>query len=365
MLSSNDLVHYLLEQNLITFDSVVDGDLTIAATRSRNHNFRVIRRGSTNFFVKRALPTDEQTRLTLHREAVWYQTVNNAEVFSKLREYLPIYYGYDPDYPLLVIELIPNGISLREYHNLVRSFPVKIGQLIGQALAACHSISEHTVSAQAQDLFQFHLPWILTVDLHSRPFHNALSPANLELLTIVRQDPEFDKLLTDLRNRWHRTALVHGDMKWDNCIVYPIAENDPPTSFKVVDWETFGLGDPGWDIGAIFHAYLAYWVWSMPVIENSTITQLIDNARFPIETMQPALQAFWQTYREELQLSESQANDLLIQSVMFSGARLLQTTYESMYQSVRLTAHAIYMVQLGQNLLSSPEEAIEILLCIS
>ena len=343
----------------------MDGSLKVTTTRSRNYNFRVMRRGGHGLFVKQASPYEEQTRITLNREAAWYQAVHNSELFETLRKYLPMYEGYDPDYPMLVIELIQEGISLREYHNQTRLFPVEIGQLLAEALTACHSITASVISKQDVNLFQFQFPWILAVDMHSRVFNNALSPANTELLNIIRQEPEFERVLTELRNRWQQDVLIHGDMKWDNCIVYLNVDNGAPSSIKLVDWETFGLGEPSWDIGAIFHAYLAYWIWSMPVTDNSTTSQMIDNARFPIEIMQPAIQAFWQKYCEELQLSEPHTRHLLVDSVMFSGARLLQTTYESMFQSMQLTPHAIYMVQLAQNLLMSPEEAIEILLGIS
>lgn len=364
LLSSNDLVHYLLEQNLISFQSLVDDGLVVAPTGGRNHNFRVIRQDNPSFFVKQALSVDDQTRLTLHREASWYQAIHKADLFSTLRNYLPQYYGYDRDHALLVVELVMSGLDLREYHNRVRSFPINIARLLAQGLAACHLISEDRLSAEDLPLFQVQRPWILTIDLHARTFQNAPSPAILELLQIVHQDPELEELLTDMRKQWRQTAVIHGDMKWDNCVVSPSSNSRLPIFIKLVDWEAFGLGDPGWDIGSIFHSYLSFWIWSMPLRENFNVSEMLENAQYPIEMMQPAIAAFWREYCEEMHLTEPQIQDLLIRSVRFSGARLIQTTYESMYRSLRLTGHAIYMIQLGHNLLSTPEEAIEILLGI-
>jgi hypothetical protein len=45
---------------------------------------------------------------------------------------------------------------------------------------------------------------------------------------------------------WSPHCLVHGDLKWDNCL---LDERTGTPRVRVVDWEMAGLGDPAWDLG--------------------------------------------------------------------------------------------------------------------
>ena len=90
---------------------------------------------------------------------------------------------------------------------------------------------------------------------------------------------------------------MHGDVKWDNCVVYPAR---PATAaslrLKIVDWELSDIGDPRWDVGALLQAYIAFWVFSMRISTDCRWRSLPNTAQYPIENMQPSIRAFWQAY---------------------------------------------------------------------
>lgn len=60
--------------------------------------------------------------------------------------------------------------------------------------------------------------------------------------------------LTRARSLWQATCLVHGDVKWDNCLVDLTAT---PPVVRLIDWELSGLGDPAWDLAAAMASSIA------------------------------------------------------------------------------------------------------------
>ncbi len=79
------------------------------------------------------------------------------------------------------------------------------------------------------------------------------SPADIELVHAkdlaleVSRDPVIAAGLRTARADWEPVCLVHGDVKWDNCLVdLDLA----PVSLRLIDWELSGWGDPAWDVSA-------------------------------------------------------------------------------------------------------------------
>ena len=100
--------------------------------------------------------------------------------------------------------------------------------------------------------------------------------------------PEFHAALDELRGEWRQDALIHGDMKWDNCVM---PRHDDPAraaeGLKIVDWELADIGDGCWDVGAVFQAYLAHWILTMRIpAEQVSPDHLLDYAEFPLDRMQ-------------------------------------------------------------------------------
>ena len=363
IITNKNVVYYLLERGLITFESVVNGDLMIADTTRRNRNFKVLRRNNPSYFVKQIQNWDPQSISTLQREAACYQLTQTTSGFEPLAALMPKFVMYDPVRFLLIVELLPDAENLSEYHRRLSKFPLDVAALLGMVLGTYHrQAGSASKNSSAESSFPKMIPWILSIHQQGAQQFNALSAANSQLLHIIQQNPEFHQALDTLRSQWQFTSLIHGDMKWDNCVLYKENDQSDKLSLKVVDWEIADLGDGCWDVGAIFQAYLSFWIMSIQITEGAQPEQLVDLAQYPLEQMQPAIWEFWNAYVNTLGLEGQIVDDLLKRSIKYAAARMIQTAFEYMYYSPQLTPSVICLLQVSVNILTKPDEAIQHLL---
>jgi len=301
---------------------------------------------------------------TIRRESLVYRALGAHRDFSK---YLPRHFGSDRDHqPLLTLELLTHTQNLRQYQESLVHTPTRIGRMLGEALAALHSLLPGNVSSRkAFASLRNREPGILHLHRpHLRSLRN-LSAGTIELIKIVQRFG-FAEHLEKLRGAWRPLAFTHGDLRWENCLV-PLRPNfSARTRLKIVDWEFAGIGDPAWDVGFVFAEYLAYWISLIPVTGESLPDRYLNMADISLDAMHPALRSFWSSYRhrlsrktkfEKIRVQESQSPDLLLRAVRYAAARLLQTAYEEMSDSSQLTGSVICLSQLSLNIFQKPQEA--------
>jgi len=369
IITKENIAHYLLSRGLLTFDSVVDGDLVVVEATSRNRNFKVIRRESPGYFVKQAKTFEPQAVETLRYEMSCYWLSKNDPDFAPLAKLMPRFYDSDPVRHALVIELLPEGGSLADYHRQLGSFPADVGVQMGRILGTYQrEMGRRLRDGAKTGAFARRVPWILSLHQTSADLFGQLSAANTQILSIVQKYPDFQQTLDGLRQRWRYDSLIHGDIKWDNLHVTPDgdpgAEGQAKIKLRLVDWELADFGDACWDAGAVIQSYLSFWVFSMPAAAGVPAEQLIRSAQYPLEAMLPAVHAFWKTYTETRGLAGTDAREALERSVSYGAARMIQTAYEYMFYSPQITASALYLLQLSLNILTRPREAIASLLAL-
>jgi aminoglycoside phosphotransferase (APT) family kinase protein len=142
-------------------------------------------------------------------------------------------------------------------------------------------------------------------------------------------------------------------MKFDNLVV-----RNGGGTMHVVDWELADVGDSAWDVASVLQAYLSWWIATInPQAPNET-------PMYPLESIQPAVRAFWDAYAAARRLDVRAAGEELVRAVSYAGARMLQTVYESMAYAPALTPNAIWQVQACVNILKEPRAATADLLAI-
>lgn len=351
-MNKNDLVHYLLERGLLDRRAVVDGDVMVVEGARRHHNYSVIRQHGPGLFIKQMQPDQAMSAQTLQKEAACYVMMESDPAVAEIHALMPRFRAYDPDRHILVMELIDGGENLTELHRRLNAFPTGVAADVGALLARYHEVSSRELLPRANTaIYQGQPPWILSFHLMPRGSMQGLSAANGQFMTILQRYPDFGQALDRIRAGWRHNVLVHGDMKFDNIVVRKAQTSEQ--TMHVVDWELADVGDSTWDVASIFQAYLTWWISTLQRIPGAEP----DGSQYPLESMQPAMHAFWDAYVAARRFTPAEADAELERAVSYAGARMLQTVYETLAWAQNLTQHSVWQVQACINILNAPRAA--------
>src|SRR6185369_338454 len=141
------------------------------------------------------------------------------------------------------------------------------------------------------------LPWIMSVHQPSPRVLSGITGANYQALRILQTEENLAKHLDSMRSLWQPSTLIHCDVKLDNVLVDDRDDDaaDGTTDIHLIDWELAQFGDPAWDVGSALHDFLAWWIFTMP--HDNDFETMTRGARFPVDAMQPAIRALWNSYR--------------------------------------------------------------------
>lgn len=349
ILTTHNLPTYLLSKGLISYESVVDGDLTITDASHRNRAFRVLRGAQPGYFVKQIRNWDPVSIAGWEQEDVCYRRFSSSH-------FLPKHYLSDAESRILVLDLVRESETLSEYHRHQPLDWVAAGRRQGSTLSALHRATQGTETSGK-------IPWILSVQETKPEWFDSLSTANARLLEIVHSYPEYCELLTALRNEWQPSALIHGDVKWDNFLIRRAESTEPDV--LLVDWELAAFGDPCWDAGSVFQAYLNFWLYSLPFHETMQSDVLVARAQCPLERLQPAMREFWRSYALGMDFDTRSSPAMLSRSARFGAARMIQSAYEMMHLRQEMPPVGAAMLQTSFNILTRPADAVRDLIGIS
>ncbi|HEY6346016.1 MAG TPA: phosphotransferase [Bryobacteraceae bacterium] len=362
ILTSENLVYYLLERGLVTRESIVNGGIEISEIPRRNRNFRASQRGGQGYFLKQIREWNPESIRTLQTEAECYKLAAQDASFAGIADVVPRFYAYDQRRSVLITELLEGAETIAEHHFKNDAFPIEVGEQLGRAFGSYHRDAAGNPPKNLDGVFLRRSPWALSI--HDMPSHAApnLSGGIHQMIGMVRQFPQFGAALEKLRSGWRSEALTHGDIKWDNCVLCP--GSNGRLRLMIVDWELADWGDSCWDVAGIMNAYLSFWVQSLPGDSMADPAAMVARARFPVERMQPAIQSFWRTYAIARGISGHPARDLLRRIVQYTGARIIQTAFEMLQASPMANSGTVLLLQLSMNVMENPDEATRELLGI-
>jgi Ser/Thr protein kinase RdoA (MazF antagonist) len=347
-----NLAHFLIGRALLSRESVVAGDLVIFDSSRRNRNFKVIRDGGPGLFIKQMRDAQPDAMMTLRREAACYERARDDPALSRLMQRL---IAYDPARHLLIVELLPDAESLADRYARERTLPVEIGRTLGEALGVYHARASIVEDEEIRSLFPRQIPVVLRWQSGGHAALSQQGGVGQEISSIVRQHAELENLLDAIGSEWRFDSLIHGDMKWDNVLVFPAPSAG--LDFRIVDWEMADLGDADWDVGAILQSFLAVWIQSMPIASGLPPERYVAMAAEPIELMQPVLQAFWQAYVTTRGFAEAERGRALERSMRFAAARMVWAAFEQRVHASRLDPSGLALLQVSLNILKNPAQA--------
>jgi len=272
-------------------------------------------------------------------------------------------YHCNRDENILVVELHGRAEDLRNYHRRLGRFPRWVARQLGALFAEIHATPvPHTDALSGRRLVSpeppgiyLHRPGLTVLD--------DLSAAGLEIIRLVQQFPDIGAQLDDLREGWRPAAFIHQDARWDNVLV--ARSPGGRHMLKIVDWESAGLGDPAWDIGALLGDYLGFWIGSIPLNGQAAPDRYLQHAAYPIARMQPAIGTLWQTYRQAAASTLGDAESFLLRVTRYAGLKLMQTALEHVQDMPECDMTAVCLLQVGVNMLQRPRDAAGIILGLS
>jgi hypothetical protein len=307
----------------------------------------VLRGAQPGYFIKQIRHWDAISISGWEQEDACYRRLSPYAI-------LPKHYHSDSASRVLVLDLVARSETLSEYHRR-GPCPASVGRKQGTVLSALHRATQGDEAGK--------VPWILSVHETNPAWFESLSPANARLLELVQGYPEYCELLSAVRHEWRPSCLIHGDVKWDNFLIHHTGGEDP--EILLVDWEMAGGGDPCWDAGSVFQAYLNCWIYSMPFHQTSSADALVDGAGWPLSELQPAIRGFWESYSAGMRLDRETGRAMLLRSARSGAARMIQSAYEMMHHWQRMPPAGSAMLQVSFNILTKPAEAVRELLGIS
>jgi aminoglycoside phosphotransferase (APT) family kinase protein len=142
---------------------------------------------------------------------------------------------------VLVTAAVDGAGTLTEQVRDGRLPAAAAARTVGTALGRLHAFPADTA---VLDGLPTDLPWGLRLLRDGAPRFVAEHAPAAVLRDELRRRAGLVQALARLAEQWSATHLVHGDLRWDNCLV------DQTTGEAVlVDWECAVLGDPAWDLG--------------------------------------------------------------------------------------------------------------------
>lgn len=348
MMQPREVVSRLVARGLVSTERVVEGDLTVTDASRRNKNVKVVSAHGPSYFVKYA--ASHASHHLLAQEATVYGLLHSDP--EGIGAHVPRSYGFGE--AMVVLELLSDCEPLGAYHGRLRAFPPAVGAAMGDALAKLHRLP---LPPEAYQKLPRHPPGMFQLMRPSVRDLQDISAANVRVVGIVQQFPHLMGMLDALQASWRPRALVHGDLKWDNTLIaHPSPE--APVRLRIIDWESGSLGEPEWDVGSVLNDHLSCWLLSMPVRADAHPETLLASAAFPLEAMVPAVHAFWASYARGVGVEGPQAQAMLERATQFAAARLIQTAFEHMQTHSAITGNAVFMLQVAQNVLARPRDAL-------
>jgi aminoglycoside phosphotransferase (APT) family kinase protein len=327
----------------------VDGRLRVVDASRLNRVFVVTAEHEPCYVLK--LSGDPGDAGVAHEAAV-LERLRATDASGKLRPYLPTPILYDRTRGALVLDAAPHAQDLARRHARGR-FSHTLARQAGRGLALLHSVPRAAMDGLGGP------DHALGVRLHRLDLDtlHTLSPAAIELIRIIQGLEELCASLDELAASRRRESVIHGDVRWENCLAWRSGESNRWSRLQLIDWELCGAGDPAVDIGAFLGEYLRAWLQSIPITDPQDPGRLLAHARAPLRVIRPALRAFWDAYTRHSSEPATGLSRRLRRAIPFTAVHLLRAALEEAQALDELHARVLYLLPLGDNILRRPEEA--------
>lgn len=347
LLSEARAIAHVLDRGFVSPQAALMNGLQVEAISRRNCNFSVTDRYGAGWFLKQGQAGELIG--TVAYEAVAYRAFSRDLATCEFAQSLPEFIDFDATRNILTIRFIDSATTFNRAAMNNRLSPDAIADF-ARALASLHCLRSPGKAALARHP----PPMVLSLDAPPVAFYHDASATSIELVKTLQQRVQLMRRLRKLREAWHSGRLIHYDVKLSNIM----ASGEPTRFAGIVDLEYLGHGDPRWDIGSVFAAFLDLWLASMPLAGGTTADRYEALATFPLESAQATITGFWRAYAAACTANGGSDIANLLDCARFTAARLIHTALELAMTSAVMTNRIAALVQLGDNVLCDPSRAV-------
>ena len=350
ILTRYNTVVFLVSAGLLSIGDLIERNIEVRCLSRRHGGFSVLWEGNRGFYVKQhKAPAGRQTLGS--PVSIEAALLKQFRCYSSIRERVPQLRVFDASLQALVIDWISDARPFNA--GLYSAKACDAARLLGQDLAVLHHGLKTHHAALSADLPSFSVhPWPLYLTQWHSFSDKTNSPAQAEWVAHLRGQTDLMAVLERLADHWPKEQLIHGDMKWQNCLIPASHTSDSgPVSCRFVDWSSAGLGDPLWDVAGLVQSWIKAWLNNVDI---DTCGPPYRVATFDVEAFLPCrrlLSAFWQAYCADAHTERRRAR-----LVELLGARLLQTLFEDAAEEAQTTPAQTLLLHFARFLLMAPED---------
>ncbi|MEJ8562091.1 phosphotransferase [Yoonia sp. GPGPB17] len=338
---ARNIIQTLQTQGLVSQRDLVDGSSVLFMGRQRNRFFVYKQLHGPSFFIKHAHEGEAGTVESVTLEAQIYKAVADNADFQHLQAVMPQLLHFDQDSATMTLLLIKDAEDLgTRARRLGQNSCDDAGQM-GRIAAQYHILPQSAVDALAVD-FPAKPHWIFRLEETPSPLPSlrGRSPASAALIDALRANPQIKHSLQWCRDNWVSDALIHGDFKLENFLTAPSEADPGHQTLRLIDWERADRGDPAWDVGCGFGAFV--------------IHRVMQKSGDALGAALPEMRAFWTAYSASRSGCDSAFLD---RCIAMMAARLLVAGYEYCFAQDDLPDLSLALMQLAETVISLEGQA--------
>jgi hypothetical protein len=287
-------------------------------------------------FVVKSFRSDAADDLqgSVDRElAVYRVAADHAELLARL----PPVFGSDADGPL-ILGVVAEAVTATEWFRVSSLYDTGLAHLIGRQVGGWHRASGDVGAGAVRPAPR----WLHRVFSADPPEFIRNHPPVYDWVVAFPRPETAGRLLEEAFRHWRPSAIIHGDLRFDNCLV---TVRGADATITLVDWEQAGWGDPAWDVACLVQDYLTH----------GGMTTLL----FPPDHR--LLAALHQLLDGHADAAGDRGPDFVARVVRFTGAKLVHRALQLVSWQSAATADADRHGALGLELLEHPDMAMAML----
>jgi tRNA A-37 threonylcarbamoyl transferase component Bud32 len=362
LLSTQNVVEYLIERKLCCREETKE--VQIESKSSKNFNLLVSLNSDRHFLVKQE-PCDRtgQHDGAFLKEWQIHKWLEKNSKSSPIRPIIVEAIDFEPKHSIIVFEYLHDYCDLELFYREKQLFSNEIAASIGAILADIHRITFNCQESQ-KFLFANRLNEIERQKYAIRGMNNIrpevfghIGQENFIFFKLYQRYKSLGEAIAQLQKAYQCCCLIHNDLKLDNILL----NKNNSSNIRIIDWELFKWGDPGFDLGKILADYLRLWLKSLMINTDIELNTALRLATTPLELLQPSMAELIKAYCDRFPEILVLRPDFIQRVVQFTGFALLRGIWTRIFYHESFDNNQIAILQVAKTLLCNPQQSISTL----